>query len=254
MTISAVRVTEVTAGVIELVVDRPPLNILDSGTQGELTAALADLRQRDEVLALIVRGGGVRSLQRRGRHQGSRNHVRAGPVGWCTSRRALDYHPLDHAILDHRVCRRSVPRRGLELALCTDVRIASSGATFGFPEVRLGLIPGMGGTVRLPALVGRPWATRMVMTGQVIDAQRALQIGLVQDLADDPLSAALELAESLRGCGRLAQRTAKALVGRVADESLLKAEREGWLRLLDTGERREGTAAFREHRRPNFGG
>lgn len=245
--------TEVAAGVFELVVDRPPLNILDSALQRELTGVLVELRARESLLALIVRGGGERAFSVGADIKEIDTEFGRDPWGgarleehWTSVLSTMPF--LTVACVDGACL-----GGGLELALCTDFRVASERAAFGFPEVRLGLVPGMGGTARLPALIGRAWATRLVMTGETVDAKRALQIGLVQELSLDPRRTCLALAQSLRGSGRAAQRSVKALVRSSVDGPALQRERQAWLALLDTDERREGTAAFREHRRPEFG-
>ena len=138
---------------------------------------------------------------------------------------------------------------GLELALCADVRIASATASFGFPEVNLGLIPGMGGTARLPLVVGAAWAKRMVLTGEPVSAGQALAIGLVQEVVEDARAAGLELARTVVRPPRLAQRAAKRLIGEQAGVAALDAEREAWLSLWPTDERQQRLSAFMARRK-----
>ena len=96
---------------------------------------------------------------------------------------------------------------GLELAMATDIRVAGPSARLGQPEINLGNVPGWGGTQRLPRLVGRGRATEMILTGELIDAQRAFEIGLVNAVVDDPLAWAHDLA------GRIAERNPVAVEG-----------------------------------------
>lgn len=147
---------------------------------------------------------------------------------------------------------------GLEIALACDLRIASQDATFGLPETGLGLIPGGGGTQRLPRLIGLGRALDMMMTGDRIDAPEALRIGLITRLSAD--HAALE-SDSLALAARIAARPpvatafAKeaAAVGIQLDlPSGLRLERALFTMLLSGEERREAVAAFREKRKPDF--
>jgi len=101
---------------------------------------------------------------------------------------------------------------GLELAMTADVRIASPNAKLGQPEINLGNLPGWGGTQRLPRLVGQGRATEMILTGDLVTAQRALEIGLVNRVADEPVKAALEFAEQVAGRNPVAVRGAKRAI------------------------------------------
>jgi enoyl-CoA hydratase len=106
---------------------------------------------------------------------------------------------------------------GLELAMACDVRVASRAAKLGQPEIALGLIPGGGGTQRLPRLVGAGRAARMVLTGDAIDAETAERWGLVDELADDALARAKEIALAMAQRGPIALRLAKQAL-RAAEE------------------------------------
>jgi len=101
---------------------------------------------------------------------------------------------------------------GLELAMAADVRMASPHAKLGQPEINLGNLPGWGGTQRLPRLVGQGRATEMILTGELVTAQRALEIGLVNRVAPEPLKAALELAEQVAERNPVAVRGAKRAI------------------------------------------
>lgn len=148
---------------------------------------------------------------------------------------------------------------GLEIGLACDIRIASDNATFALPEVRVGTIPGSGGTQRLPRVIGASDAMLLLLTGDAIDAQEALRIGLVSrvvPLADLP-AAAHAIAARIVANAPLAVRAVKRLATRFRDIPLdqgLVAERHVWGLLRDTEDRAEGRAAFAQKRPPSFKG
>jgi enoyl-CoA hydratase len=148
---------------------------------------------------------------------------------------------------------------GCELAMACHLRIASESARFGQPEVKLGLGPGYGGTVRLPRLVGKGRALELLLTGEMIDAQEARRIGLVNRVvpADQLLSESETLLRSILEQGPLAVRSVLECVETGYDLSvdealLLEANHFGLLSA--TADMREGTAAFLEKRKPVFSG
>jgi enoyl-CoA hydratase len=148
---------------------------------------------------------------------------------------------------------------GLELALACHVRLASSAAKFGLPEVKLGLIPGYGGTQRLPRLVGTGNALQMILTAGMVDAERALAMGLVQAVhaPDALLDAARAMAKEMAAQGPLALSHAIAAVNEGAARTLddaLAIEGKHFDAVGRTADGREGTAAFLEKRAPNFRG
>lgn len=145
---------------------------------------------------------------------------------------------------------------GFELALMADLMVVGESARLGLPETNLGLIPGAGGGQRLLALVGRARATRLVLTGEIIDAATAEAWGIAAWRVD---GAAIAFAEDL--CAKLARRAplalaaAKAALVSGSEQGLaLQQEREAFEHLLDSADKREGIAAFREKRKPEFKG
>ncbi|MDQ2961203.1 MAG: enoyl-CoA hydratase-related protein [Candidatus Dormibacteraeota bacterium] len=148
---------------------------------------------------------------------------------------------------------------GCELAMACDVRIASENARFGQPEIKLGIIPGWGGTQRLPRLIGRSAAMELLLTGDPINAARALQLGLVSRVvgADTLLDAARDVAERFAAQAPLALAATKRAVAGGMDRPItegLDAEQREFVALFGTEDAREGIAAFLEKRTPTWKG
>jgi enoyl-CoA hydratase/carnithine racemase len=146
---------------------------------------------------------------------------------------------------------------GLEIVLACDIRIASEKARFGTPEVALGLIPGWGGTQRLPRML--PWckAAELLLTGRPIDAQEAYRIGLVNKVVpqEQVMPTAGEWAEAICQAGPLAVRAAKEAMIRGSSMPLedgLQLESSLFNRIMDTDDYAEGVAAFNEKRKPVY--
>ncbi len=148
---------------------------------------------------------------------------------------------------------------GLEIVLACDVRIASTTARFGLTEVKIGSLPGSGGTQRLPLAVGPALAAQMIMTGELISAERALSAGLVSELCepDQLVGRAMALAAVIAGNAPLSIKAAKRALRAATDDRLkagLELERTLFNELAQTEDREEGRRAFRERRAPQFKG
>ncbi len=148
---------------------------------------------------------------------------------------------------------------GCELALACDIRIASENAKLGQPEVNLGIIPGYGGTQRLSRLVGRGKAKELIFTGDMVDAQEALRIGLVEKVVPLPelLKTAKEIAQKIISKGPLAIKAAKRAINlglNVDLKSGLDYEAMEFSAICATEDKSEGTSAFLEKRKPDFKG
>jgi len=148
---------------------------------------------------------------------------------------------------------------GCELSMACDIRIASDKARLGQPEINLGLIPGGGGTQRLPRLVGEGQANRLIMTGEIIKADRALAIGLVDEVvpADELREKTLEMARTIASKSPIALKAAKESIlasRRMPLDEGLKFERAWFSLLFSTEDMDEGVSAFLEKREAKFTG
>lgn len=149
---------------------------------------------------------------------------------------------------------------GLELALATDMRIASTNATFGLVETSLSIIPGAGGTVRLPRLIGAARAKELIFTARKFNAEAAAELGIIHHLVEpgNAMLKAFSIAEEIAKNGPLAVRAAKKAIDRGLEAttigSALKIEKECYASILPTSDRLEGLAAFNERRKPVFQG
>ena len=146
---------------------------------------------------------------------------------------------------------------GLELALSCDMRVASSQAIFAFPEAKLGILPRLGGSVRLPRLIGSAWAAEMMFTGKRVDADKALAMGLLNRVVppEEVMPTALELAGEVAACAPLAVQAIKRSFRRaqgLSEEEALWCENALGLPLYDTEDYQEGRQAFAQKRAPNF--
>lgn len=148
---------------------------------------------------------------------------------------------------------------GFELLLASDIIVAGESARFGLPEITLGLMPGAGGTQRLIRTVGKSLAMQMALTGEPINAKRALQAGLISEICVDELvvERAQQLAQRIAAHAPLAVRAVKASVVHAQDTHLtegLQLERQYFVSLAGTKDRQEGINAFFEKRTPQFTG
>jgi enoyl-CoA hydratase/carnithine racemase len=148
---------------------------------------------------------------------------------------------------------------GLELALCCDIRIAAAHARLGMPEVRLAVMPGSGGTQRLPKVVGPARAKELIFTGELIDAAEAERIGLVNRVVQSgqARAAALAMAETIAQRGPIPVREAKRLIEHAQDFDIdagLAAELDASDRVFSSEDMLEGARAFFAKRPPDFSG
>jgi enoyl-CoA hydratase len=250
---------EVEDGVGLVTVDRPAvLNALDARTLDELDQVIGEV-QGGAARAVVLTGAGDRAFVA-GADLSAMEGM--GPA------EALAFAERGQLVFD-RLERLAVPTiaavngfalgGGNELALACDLVYASPQARFGQPEVNLGIIPGFGGTQRLPRRIGPMRALEMLLTGANVDAGRARELGLVLEvLPPERLVAhARAVARTILSRGPLATAAVKRLVRAGADLPLTEAnalEREAFAKLFASGEAREGIRAFLEKRPPRFAG
>ena len=249
---------DVAENIATLTIDRPSVkNALDRATVDECHAALASLEPDVNVGALIVTGAGESSF------------VSGADIGDIRERTGADGLAAISSSLFARIERFPRPTiaaingyalgGGCELALACDIRVAADSAKFGQPELGLGIIPAAGATQRLPRVVGLGWAKHLILTGDVIDAKQALEIGLVTAImpASQLQVRARELAKRILRQGPLAARLAKLALNasaRVDLDSGLLIETLAQAICYASGDKEEGTAAFLEKRKPKFSG
>jgi enoyl-CoA hydratase len=246
-------------GIGTITVNRPDkLNALNRATMDELDRAIGELVSSTEVGGIIVTGTGrafvagadigeLAALT----SEGARERSRRGQEVFA---RFEDSHkPVIAAVNGFAL------GGGCELAMACHVRIASDLAKFGQPEAKLGLIPGYGGTQRLPRLVGPGHAAQLLLTGEIIDAAEAARIGLVNRVvpAAELMSAAEAMMKQMLANAPLALARILDGIRRAVDappSMLFDLETSVFSNLAGTEDAREGTAAFLEKRAPRFSG
>lgn len=239
-------------------VNRPEVrNALDLATVRELTAAIATLSADDGVGAVVMTGAGdavfvsgadINDIRARKRNDGlaAINSTLFAAIEKCPK---VTIAAINGLALGG----------GCELALSCDLRVAAAHARFGQPEVGLGIIPGAGATQRLPRIVGLGRAKHLILTGDAIDAQKALEWGLVSAVvpAEELRAHALALAERVLARGPLAIRLAKLALNasaRVDLDSGLLIETLAQAICFESADKQEGTTAFLEKRPARFTG
>jgi enoyl-CoA hydratase/carnithine racemase len=253
----AVRWEAAGDGVLHVLLDRPPANALGLPIVEGLHAALdhADADAGVKVLVVASRIDGFFAAGADIKHMAT-----VDAVGFKAYGDALR-GALDRLAEPERISVAAVDGvamgGGLELAMACTLRVGSARARFGLPEVKLGLIPGAGGTQRLPRLVGRGHALDIILTGRHVEAAEAHAIGLVDRLVEDGQAeaAAYEIARELAGSSLPALRAANRTVDAsfdlpLRDGTAYEAREEQ--DLFESGEGREGIAAFLEKRPPRF--
>ncbi len=234
-------------------------NALSKATNEELSSVAAELATNRDVRAVILRGSGDKSFC-----AGADLKERKGVS-------PADTAPYVDAISGAITAWSKIPQPtvavvngfafggGMELAIACDLRIASDNALFGLTEVRLGIMPGAGGTQRLPRLIGVAAAKELILLGKRIDAAQALRLGLVSTVvAPAELGAKVdEIVAELLLCAPLSTRMAKEAIDRGTEVGIgegLQIERACYEKTLFTEDRNEGLRAFAEKRAPKFQG
>lgn len=249
---------DVTEGVATIGLQRPPMNALNRQMQNEIREAAVEVAGRRDVGAVVVHGG-------------EKVFAAGADIKEMTD---MSYQDMLRASSDLQDCFNAVARipqptiaaitgyalgGGCELALCCDLRVAADNAKLGQPEILLGIIPGAGGTQRLPRLIGVSRAKDLILTGRHVAADEALAMGLVNRVvpADETSTAARELATTLAAGPALALRAAKEAVDHGMDTDLatgLDIERVRFAALFATDDQQIGMQAFVEKRPAEFTG
>lgn len=242
-----------------ITIDNPPVNALNPEVMQGLERILDQLTNLTEIRGAIITGAGDKAF------------VAGADINQFIDLDEIGGQELvlkGHKILD-KIDQLKIPvicaingfalGGGCEIALACDIRVAGANAKFGLPEVGLGIIPGYGGTQRLARLVGPGKAKLLIFTGEIITAEEACRIGLVEKLvkAGEALECAKSLAQKIITKGPAAIAKAKQAIGQGVEMTLhegLNLEAKLFSELCTTEDKKEGVFAFLEKRTPNFNG
>jgi enoyl-CoA hydratase len=253
--------TEQEGAVALVTIDNPPMNALSAALLEELEAEIDRLDADPETRAVVIRGAGERAFV-------AGADIKEFPAlrknGAAEGGAARGLHSLGHRMDAARIPFVAAIQGyclggGLELAMCCDVRICTEDAKLGQPEIKLGLIPGGGGTQRLPRLIGIGRANLLNLGGEFIDAETAYSWGLVERVVpvDELIAAATAIAAGFAAQSPHAIAVVRELARTTRDLSLeegLRRESDAFRRCLLSADGQEGVAAFVEKRAPTFSG
>ncbi|HBX43542.1 MAG TPA: crotonase [Deltaproteobacteria bacterium] len=253
-------ILEVSERIATVTINRPKmLNAVNSATMRELDAVLSEIGGRQDAGVVLLTGAGEKAFVA---------GADVSEMRGFTPLQVLEFSRFGHGVLE-KIERLPQPVIGVingfalgggcELAMACDILVASDNAKFAQPEVNLGIIPGWGGTQRLPRLVGRNIAKELVLTGEMISAQRAFEIGLVNRVVPQAglMDAARETARKILEKGPVALRIAKSVMNRGIDldlEAACALEAKAFAIMFSTEDGEEGMTAFLEKRKAAFQG
>ena len=252
---------EVADKIAVLTIDHPPVNSFNSQVVTELEDAIDGLLANDEVKAIVITGGGTNAFVAGADIPEIKDLFESADEDAAT-----EFGERGHRTF-FKIERSSKPviaaingfclGGGLELAMACHMRICSDRARLGQPEINLGIIPGWGGTQRLPRIVGKGKAIEMILTGDMITAQEAYRIGLVNKVvpAGAVLKEAQGLARKIVSKSKFPAAAALQAISQgleVTVEEGLKIETHEFGKLMDTEDAREGVSAFLEKRQAQF--
>ncbi len=251
---------EKSEGIATITINRPQaLNALNEETLREISSRIADARQDENIKVIVFTGAGDRAFC-----AGADLNMMKGKSAYegmhlsqSGQKLTLEIEELEKPVI--AALNGYTLGGGLELAMACDLRMASDNAQLGQPEVNVGLIPGWGGTQRLPRLVGKGKAKEMIFTGGRVDAKTAEQLGLVNKVVplDQLKSAVKELASEIMNKPPIAIELSKQLINKSTEIDLrvgLMNEAEAFGVLASTEDFREGVGAFLEKRKPHYKG
>jgi enoyl-CoA hydratase/carnithine racemase len=240
--------------VVTLTIDHPPVNAVNGDVVNGLAEGLAAAEADETCRALVITGSGPKFFSAGADITGF--GAGADAIGKATNLTLLfeaSRLPVIAAVNGIAF------GGGCELTLACDVRLASRSARFGQPEIKLGIIPGWGGTQRLPRLIGAARATELLLSGDPIDAERALAIGLVAEVVEpEELAAAAhrwgQLLASRAPLALAATKRAMRAGAQLPIAEALEAERSEFVALFSSEDAQEGIAAFMQKRPPEWKG
>lgn len=252
-------VVETSNGIATATISAPPMNPLDAAMRADLAARLQELERDDAVRAIVLRGEGPKAFC-------AGFDIREMTAGLGSTGRTLAQFHSD-SVLFERLAHCPKPTLavvegvalggGLELAVCCDFVVASEGARFGLPEIKLGAIPAAGGTLRVTRQIGPVRARQLILLGDAVDAATALNWGLIAHVvpAERLVQESGDFARRLAALPARAVQYAKRAIDAAPDantEAALAVAREYAARLASTGDLAEGVRSFVERRSPRF--
>ena len=247
---------EINDGIAVLTLNRPEVrNALDYVTWDEIRAGMRELRFNDDAHVIILTGAGGKAFA-------SGADIKALNARTVSEQMNSEVNDILYEITMHKkpviaAVDGYALGGGCELAMACDIRIATKKSKFGQPEVNLGIIPGGGGTQRLQRLVGIGKAKELIFTGDIISAEEAERIGLIEKVVEDGtvLEAAIEMAKKIKAKGPVAITLAKQAINVGANTDLYSGlcfERYSQAIAFSTADKAEGTLAFIEKRPAQF--
>jgi len=243
------------AGVAQIEINRPKkLNALNNQVLDELNQAIERVETNSDVKGVLLTGAGEKAfvagadISELAELDGTGGKSASGK-GQAVFDRIESLNIPVIAVVDGYAL-----GGGAELAMAAHIRVASPEAVIGLPEVSLGLIPGYGGTQRLPALVGKAKAYEMILTGQPVKADEALSAGLVNKVTEEPVEAAHALFKAILKNGPLAVSKAIRAIRIAGSSDGFEKEASLFGELCETDDFKEGTSAFMEKRKADFTG
>ncbi|MET4103433.1 2-oxoglutaroyl-CoA hydrolase [Roseovarius sp. MBR-78] len=238
----------------DIILDRPPMNVINMGQRDQIRAAFEALDHDDRVRVIVLRA--------EGEHFSSGGYIK----GFLQASPEHVSHLADNVAAPWRASKPVIAANqgytfgvGFEISLACDFRIATQSCRYALPEQKLGQIPGSGGSARLQAIIGIARTKDVVMRSRRITGQQAYDWGIATEVVEDSelAAATARLVDELRGFSPLAQRTAKKLINDSENATVaigIELEGHAYSRLRQSDDFAEGVNAFHEKRKPEFSG